>query len=292
MEKEGRISGSQKRPFEEQQFVKEVYDNAYLGELMLDESQIDKDKPYSQIGNKFYQEDFAKTVMRKDEEIPLLMMPIDRRPSPETPSEKRGANAALLYIFADKNAQVEPYQTQPEIGELYGVTRERIRQYKEKYIENLFEVSLPDIKVKYSLDLLDARRSLPLAKRIRRSIESNGSAMKVHQLHKQGKSSMEIKEIVGLRQFEGARQRLGEWGLDAPERITKDYREDIKKINDPVTSIEELRELIQIFEHSSLLRAYTHRENPILISISDWQKKAWGNKDKRLTKKSIRNSQR
>lgn len=287
MKKEGRISGAQKRPFEDtKQFVREVYDEAYLGEICLDESQIDKDKPYSQIGKKFYQEDFAETVMRKGEEIPLLMMSIDKGPNPKTPSVKRRANAALLYIFADENAQVEPYQTLPEIGGLYGVTKEQIRQDREKYLEKLYEFSLSDIKAKYSLDSLGTRKSFPLAKKIKMSINGNGCVMTVYQLHKQGKSSKEIKEIVGLRPFEGARQRLGAWGLDAPERITRDYSEDIKKIKDPATTIEQLRELIQIFNHPSLLQSYTRRDNPILASISDWQKKAWGNKDKRLTKKA------
>lgn len=133
-------------------FIMRVYENAFNGYVPVDASRLDQNKPYTRIGDKFYQAHFAQVEIRPGEVIPLVMMPVDAKPKGKSYASVRRPNATLLYIFADQNDPKEPYQSLEKIRQLYGgVSRELIRQDIKKHYSDLYNIAPPDIQAKSPL---------------------------------------------------------------------------------------------------------------------------------------------
>ena len=280
MEKEGG-----KLPFEStKEFVSEVYDELYQGELELPKSQIDFDKPYTQIGDRYYQAEFPEVVIGSRDRLPLVVLPITDMPDQNTPNGKRRPNATLLYVFADRDSRSESLQTLQQIGGAYGVTREMIRQDIKSSLHHLYRLSTSDIQGKFPFGTLETNRPLTLGVRIRGSEASGGSTIEIGELVEKGVSAGEINKLYGNDKLNGARKTLEKWGLKAPERLIRDFKPLIDKINDPSTFVEELCSIISQFDNSGLYRDYSKGENPILIPLSKLQQEVWGNKNYRETK--------
>ena len=226
----------------------------------------------------------------------LKELPRDQRYSDEelgkfpnftTPSTKRRPNAALLYVFADQNDPNQFYQTLDNIGSSYGVSREQIRMDKSNHLKDLNAASPQNVRVKYPFDSLNMRRPQTLSMTIDKSFASSRgvSTMEINQMCKEGMSAKEIAGVIGGNKLAAARIKLKEWGLQAPELIQRNFIETIKKIKDPATTIEELRELIKTFDNHTILRHYSRGKKQMLVPVSDLQNVAWGNKDTRSSKK-------
>jgi len=281
----------EKRPFEDtKQFVRDVYEDMYLGELPLDSSQIDFGRPYRKTGEIYFQAEFGTTVMRAGDEIPLLMMPINGKPDSRTKTSKRRPNAALLYIFADPKTEFEPFQSREEIGKLYGVTYEQIRQDVSKNLEDLHKVVGEDLKQEYPLRDLITRRPHTLSSRINRSLSHGGSSLEIRQMVKEGSPTKDINREYGANKVSAARQTLRRWGMEAPPHTPqKDYGEIIRKVKDPDTTIEELRELIREFDNEGSISRYSAKKpGGVILSVSNLQFEAWGNRNYRKTKDAYR----
>lgn len=271
------------------QFIQEAYENSYKDEVSVTESEINFSKPYSFVNGQYYQAEFDVPVIKKQglyEEVIIPSISLDEKPDGETPVGKRRPNATLLYVFASPTGVNEPYQSLEQIGNMYNVSYEQIRHDVKNNLSDL-ESSVEDrLRHKYPLKRLQTRRPRTLSLRIDTSLRQSDSVWKIHQMVKDGASAEDIIREYGSDRSSAARRKLKEWGLEAPDRVKKNFREIINKINDPETGREELQVLIKEFDNKGVITNYSKRTLGVLIPVSDLQQEAWGHKNHRLTKQA------
>lgn len=276
----------QERPFDKtKRFVREAVDDLYQGDLELPENLIDFDKPYTQIGDKFFQAEYPTLKMRAGDEIPLVSMPINEPPSKKIPSFKRRPNAALLYLFSDEKDENESFGTHPQIGNAYGVNREQIRQDVQNHTSSLHGLVTNGIKIEHPLNEICLTKPLGMNSRLRKSIVRGGATLQIREAVKAGRDTQDLKKEFGTQKVSLARMKLKNWGNDhVPERENRDFTEIIEKINNPNTSTKELKNLIIEFNHPEVVRRYGSKSNPVIINVSKIQSEIFGNMDSKLTK--------
>lgn len=288
----------EKRPFSDtQEFVQKAFEERFLGETEVALDSLDKTKPYTQIGEKAYQAGFNIIEMRKGDVIPLVSMSIHDRPDDSVPSGKKRTNTALLYIFPDDTDTLEQikksadnpsrFQTLEEIGNSYGVSRQMAHEYLKKYLGIVTENASSELKEQYLANNLNSTRPLTLASRIHIS-ESNGSisTLEITNAIKDGYTSEMLLDEYGSSRISASRLRLEKWGMEAPERVRRNFGSIINEILDPSTEKDRLCELIQEFTNHGTLTRHSSGDNPVVMPISSLQHEAWGNKSFRLTAKA------
>lgn len=244
--------------------------------------------PYQKVRDfvrRVHEEKFENPVRKNTlTELPLNYFATlhDKKPREErgTLSVKQN-NATLLYVFADVNSKDEPYQSLEEIGDLYGLTRERIRQITRKNLSRLRTIASQELKSEYPTTVLDVKRESTVKVSRKMSGGSGGVALNIENDLSEGKSTEELVKKYGRGRVLKSKKILESWNSPTPD-IESQYRhlaKRIEKLSDVNTPREELVSEMKKLERGAL--AYSRGENSIFLPVSSVQQEAWNNKNVR-----------
>jgi len=114
-------------------------------------------------------------------------------------------------------------------------------------------------------------------------VKFSGVTLDVYNDYMQGMSPQELALKYEPRRLSYARRNLLALGKPAPDYLAKKLDPPIDQINDPKTSLEQLKELIKNFNTVRGVLKYSSGENPILTQLTIIQEAAWGVADPQKT---------
>lgn len=159
--------------------------------------------------------------------------------------------------------------TLAEVGGIYGLTGERIRQIIEKGIEYLWNQSSKDTRVTFPLDNILKSKGPSIFKSLRQSETRGGSTLRIYQFVKGGRSIEEIINEIGVSKnnLQASLRRMKGWGLDVPEVETSHsrLRSLAEKLTKPSLTDQEARELLSRATINFYL-SHSQGENPLFAS--------------------------
>lgn len=134
-----------------------------------------------------------------------------KRPD-KTPEEAWVRQKNIVGIYFGSPAALE------DLGRMYGVTRERIRQLVKKSMEHLWLSCLPETQALFPFGELELRKPLTQKSRERISEAHGGKSVLINRELQAGKSIREIQKEKGIsrQQIKGSRHVLREWSTAVP----------------------------------------------------------------------------
>ncbi len=259
-----------------QEFVQAAYDNAFIDSMPLDPIRLDREKPHAIIKKSAYDVQFGTCLIR-DREYPLICSPINGKPGTDDYAKNRNTHIALKYLFSGMYLDA--------VGREEGITRERVRQIVNRYLDRLWKTSSSDLKNQYPRRQLSTKKdniSNPF-----REGEKVTEASQIRLAFREGATTAQLLQDYGAKSVGIVRRGLIKRGLPAPE-LAQRIKAIIPEILDPNTSNERLCVLIKEFDSRRLVQQYSRGENPLLTGISKIMLKAWGNKNLRNTREAQR----
>jgi len=202
--------------------------------------------------------DFIETAMGEGAH---LILPVSKATGITMSKEAwdRIVDIGLLYHLG-------PETTGQSLANMYGITKEAIRQTRDKFIVNLYENSSDKTKKKFPLKTIILRKPVILPQREKLSERNGGIALKVKSLM-QEEGITDAKEITSRLGITAADLRIimesgmfKRWGLDLHvDRINRSFKEVEDKVNE-MTDDKELQEYLDGFSGPSL-RSYIYRKD-------------------------------
>lgn len=169
----------------------------------------------------------------------------------------------LLYFF-------NPGETLQTLADVYGITRERLRQKVERTIADLWGKCPESMREKYPLDELSGIKPVTLAQRQKLSHKKGGLSAQVYELLAQGRSLDEILAIthISTSQLDTARRHLRSWG--GPELPLKNQAGPTlaRQLSDQELDYQHTQDLLDQVR-LSFYRTYAGGENPLLVKFRD-----------------------
>lgn len=199
----------------------------------------------------------------------------------------RGSNSALLFLFVDQNDPEQSYQTTPEIGTLFGITRQAVWRHTKKFVERLHGATTNRIRTKFPLGNLSFDRPITLAERLKMNEDGIYEiSLHLQSLYSSGTPVDEIVGKVGLATYNKARKFL-HGGLPCYSvEMQKERREAIRRFQDLDSDMDmgEARTLIRrFFRTQGVLNPYLHGDKNLFTNVSSLQDEALNNRDPRKT---------
>lgn len=196
----------------------------------------------------------------------------------------RQRKVGFRYAFQDKTLE--------EVGESYGITRERARQLNEKFLPNIWHTASQRLKGEYPLETLPLAKPLTQRSREKLSESLGGSSFKVKKLlvERGMTDPVQIQAELGIspQTMIFIRKVLKRWGIELP-KIYTNYME-LKKMIERETDDKKLQKILDSLSDGQIrghLERCRRSGNAIFITVSKIVREAGLNSNGRHTKRTV-----
>lgn len=149
--------------------------------------------------------------------------------------------------------------TLEELGDQYGMTRERARQLNHAFLDNAYRTASPQLQAQYPRETIPDRKPLGQKSRERQSEAQGGTSLRIRKaVEEQGIAEVGAEDIdniirtarVTKQQLLTSRHALGNWGIYIP-RVDTPYEDFAEKIRNEEDD-KKLQELLESLSTNQL----------------------------------------